>query len=60
MRKYCHDIQIIANTFEYKNDMACKYHEPLIHILNKQEMVYHHIKQVKPNVIVMGDIIEDV
>jgi 2-hydroxy-3-keto-5-methylthiopentenyl-1-phosphate phosphatase len=44
MLDYClNNIEILSNTFKYHNDeYAVDYEEPLIHILNKQHVIYDH------------------
>ena len=56
-------VGILSNEFEYSNDSASTvsgYREPLIHSGNKQEVIYDHSGvDLRKNVIVMGDIVED-
>lgn len=51
---------IYSNTFEYIEERTVDYRKPIIHILNKQSFIYENSTNFKKNVIVMGDILEDV
>lgn len=67
-------VRVIANTFEYDEDhKAVDYHRPIIHSMNKREFLYKdeapataesvvkkEIYHRRKNVMVMGDILDDV
>lgn len=59
-------VRVIANTFEYNNEVAVDYCRPIIHSMNKQEFLYPNSDvrcekyQRRKNVMVMGDILDDV
>lgn len=52
--------RIFSNEFKYERGVTVGYKEPIIHILNKQEVIYESNIDFKKNVIVMGDILEDI
>ena len=51
---------ILSNSFVYENEITIDYKKPILHILNKQQFIYENTKEMRKNVIVMGDILEDV
>lgn len=52
---------IYSNTFEYHEERTVDFRKPVMHILNKQQFIYENSDtEFKKNVIVMGDILEDV
>lgn len=53
-------MEIFSNEFEYHNDVTIGYKEPIIHIMNKQEVIYSNNRKLNKNILVMGDLIADV
>lgn len=55
-------VEVLSNRFIYHNDEGIDYMRPVIHILNKQQFIYDSEppKKFRRNVIIMGDILEDV
>ena len=65
LREFYHNnVKILSNTFIYDENIGIDYCRPLVHILNKQTFIYdgENAKErlFKKNVIIMGDILEDV
>ena len=56
-------VQVLSNSFIYSEaDVGIDYSRPLVHILNKEQFIYdvQADRPFKRNVIIMGDILEDV
>jgi len=56
-------VQVLSNSFIYSDsDVGIDYSKPLVHILNKEQIIYdvQADRPFKRNVIIMGDILEDV
>ena len=58
-------VRILSNNFLYKDGIGVSYSKPLVHILNKQKFIYDLAeaemrKAYRKNVVIMGDILEDV
>ena len=55
-------MQVLSNRFIYESEIGIDYEKPLIHILNKQRFIYETCdkRAFRKNVVVMGDILEDV
>lgn len=53
---------VFSNEFHYHNDKTISFAKPVIHSLNKKEFIYNEntIKKFRKNVIIMGDLIEDI
>ena len=52
--------KVFSNDFVYEEGATVDFKKPIIHILNKQEIIYSSNIDFKRNVIVMGDILEDI
>lgn len=50
--------KVISNRFTYKDGKTDGYH-PLIHPFNKQSTLYSQMGDLRKNIILMGDILED-
>ena len=57
---YLDKVKIFSNGFLYEEDRAVGFTRPVIHILNKQQFIYEHDHEFRKNVILMGDVLEDV
>ncbi|TNV77402.1 hypothetical protein FGO68_gene11395 [Halteria grandinella] len=55
-------VKVLSNRFIYANTIGIDYQKPIIHVLNKQQFIYdtEPKREFKRNVIVMGDLLEDV
>jgi hypothetical protein len=57
-------VKVLSNKFIYEDEKGTvSYQEPIIHILNKQSFIYElneEIKEFRKNVLIMGDILDDV
>ena len=66
MHEYCaNQVTVLSNKFIYQGEDfgSIDYQKPLIHILNKQQFIYdlgHEPKEYRRNVLIMGDILDDV
>lgn len=63
LRDYWHkQVQILSNKFIYHDNVGIDFERPIIHILNKQQFIYDQQakRSFRKNVIVMGDILDDV
>ena len=60
--KSCWDsAKIFSNAFHYHDEgFTIDFKRPIIHVLNKQQFIYETNTDFKRNVIVMGDILEDI
>jgi HAD superfamily hydrolase (TIGR01544 family) len=52
--------KVFSNEFNYEADKTVGFKLPIIHVLNKQEVIYNSNIDFKRNVIVMGDLLEDI
>lgn len=60
-RKCWDQTRIYSNEFTYHEEgFTVDFKRPIIHILNKQQFIYEQHKDFKRNIIVMGDILEDI
>lgn len=53
-------VGIFSNEFKYDNDTTIGFKNPIVHVLNKREIIYKERADFRRNVIILGDIIEDV
>jgi hypothetical protein len=55
-------VSVLSNKFIYKDNVCVDYFKPIIHILNKQKFIYDlgDAKSFRKNVLIMGDILDDV
>ena len=53
---------VFSNEFHYHNEKTISFSKPVIHCLNKKEFLYNEntFKKFRKNVIIMGDLIEDI
>lgn len=56
-----HTGKVFSNEFQYDaHSVVTGWKLPIVHILNKQEVIYNSNIDFKRNVLVMGDILEDI